>query len=337
MANRDRASEIQEIRQRNSRSQGHLSYHLQDLQVQWTKVSQRPGSLSDFYLIRAVTILEVSTRQELALLINHSRQFTDRAVEFSKSFKMDFATVRDVQGRVVTLGDVIAHSVPVNSFGQILDHFGILLGRSIRPLLSGVIDRWQVEIEGRESRPIIEDFEKLAANLTRLFEIRHILCHELPEKSVYPVAEVSGFLESAIQFSKAMEWVLTFEKFGLVPLTQTDMNISQGERLRNAEKDLEHVFGKIRKKIFDLDRSASLSNSDQSGWASSFDAVQETWLAYRNAQCDFVTYLNQGGTIRPLLWGVEAVALTEARITQIQTWFESESKRLAFEEDGLKN
>jgi uncharacterized protein YecT (DUF1311 family) len=264
-------------------------------------------------------------------LIDHSREFTDRAVELSKNFKMDFATVRDVQGRAITLGDIVGHNIPVNSFGQILGYFDTLLGKPARPLLETAVDRWQTEIEKKPSEPIIQDFDALAKLMSRLVEIRHILCHELPEKPVYAVDDVAEFLEAALRFTKAIEWVLTFEKFGLVPLTQTDMNIAEGNRFRSKEEELNNLFAKIRQKIISLDRDALGPRTGDSAWGKSFEEAQEKWRSYRNAYCDFVTYLNKGGTIRPLIWAGEAIRMTEARIAEIQGWFEFESRRLAFE------
>jgi hypothetical protein len=84
---------------------------------------------------------------------------------------MDFALFQGIQGRVITLGDIVAHSVSVNSFGQMLRHFETLLDKKpLRPLLASAL------IDGLlHSRtppaPIITDFDVLARSLTRLFEV----------------------------------------------------------------------------------------------------------------------------------------------------------------------
>jgi hypothetical protein len=88
--------------------------------------------------------LEVFTRRNLADLIDHNRLFTDRAIELSKNIKIDFALVRDIQGRTITLGDILAHSVPINSLGHIAGCFETVLGKSLRPLLETIVDRWDV-------------------------------------------------------------------------------------------------------------------------------------------------------------------------------------------------
>jgi uncharacterized protein YecT (DUF1311 family) len=146
---------------------------------------------------------------------------------------------------------------------------------------------------------------------------------------VYAVSEVEGFLNEAIRFTKALEVVLSFEMFGLTPLTQTEMNIAAGKDLRKKEEELNQLLGEIRTKVKVTDdaRSRSAAPSADAGWMHSLDDAQEKWLSFRNAQCDFDTYLNQGGTIRPTLWAGEASRLTNIRIAELRSWLRRESDR----------
>jgi uncharacterized protein YecT (DUF1311 family) len=276
--------------------------------------------------------LEVFVRGNIADLIDHGAEYMNRAVELSKHLKMDFALVKGIQGRVITLGDIVAHSVTVSSLDNIISHFEILLGKKLRPLLLDAVDRWASEIEKKLPLPIIGDLDVLARNLTRLFDVRHILCHEVPRSAVYGVDEVDNFLDAAIQFTKAIEEVLTFEKFGFVPLTQTDMNIAAGERLAKKEDELTRALSEVRAMARSIDEHLSPLAATKPGDKSlnclgCLDDAEEKWLLYRKAQCDFDTCLNQGGTIRPLLWASEATRLTESRIAELRSWLKREEER----------
>jgi hypothetical protein len=139
-------------------------------------------------------LLEVFTRGNIAELIDHGAEYANRAIELSKNLKMDFALVQGVQGRAITLGDIVAHSVSINSFGQMLGHFETLLDKKpLRTLLAGAVDRWTVEIKKEPPVPIIADFDALAHSLTRLFEVRHIVCHEILNASRPRVGMLTGF------------------------------------------------------------------------------------------------------------------------------------------------
>lgn len=324
----DRTREILEKKQRNPRPHGIVSYELSSLQREWSKAKTVAGCTPDFFVIRIVTLLEVFSRQNIAALIDHDKRYTDRAVELSKNLKLDFGLVRDVQGRAITLGDIVAHNVSVNSFGQIMAYFETLIGKPLRPALEGVVDRWESEVEGKPAEPVIADFDDVASRLSRLFEVRHILCHELPRKAVYTAEELDGFFGAAIQFSKALEEVLTFEKFGKVPLTQFEMNQAAHEKLEAAEKELERVVSEIHAYLKHTDETISMPEflTSDCNWQKHFDDAQSKWLAFRNAHCEFDTYLSQGGTIRPLLWASEAERQTKTRLSELRAWLEKEQE-----------
>ena len=230
---------------------------------------------------------------------------------------------------MITLGDIVAHSVSVNAFAQVLGYFETLLGKPLRPLLASAVDRWATEIEKQTSNPIISDFDFLAGTLTRLFEVRHIICHEIPKKTVYTIGDLDEFLIQSMRFAKALEEVLRFEMYGLVPLTQTDMNIAAGENLRKKEDELKQLLSEIRIRLRTLDNIIAplTTGGAEESWLHSLDAAEEKWLSYRDAQCDFATHLNRGGTIRPLLWAGEAARLTDIRIAELHSWLKETSGR----------
>jgi hypothetical protein len=135
MTAHNRTQEILDAKQRDARWMRFGPHGLQVLQQQWKKNGQSESCTADFYVIRAVTLLEVFTGSNLADLIDHDRLHTDPAIQLSKHVRIDFALVRDIQGRVITLGDILAHSTPVNSFGQIVTCIETVLGKSLRSLL----------------------------------------------------------------------------------------------------------------------------------------------------------------------------------------------------------
>jgi uncharacterized protein YecT (DUF1311 family) len=145
---------------------------------------------------------------------------------------------------------------------------------------------------------------------------------------VYVVAEVEKFLSEAIRFTKAIEEILTFEMFGLVPLTQTAMNVTAAEDLRKKEQELDRILNEVRAIVKASDNASGGLNAenDKESWLHSLNDVYKKWLSYRDAQCDFDTYSHQGGTIRPTLWASEASRLTESHIAELRSWLKRESE-----------
>src|SRR6185312_15128577 len=99
MTGRDRTREVLDVKQRGGRASSSGHYGLEHLQQEWRKNQNEKGCMPDFYIVRAVTLLEVFTRRNLAALIDEDRKFTDRSIDLSKHVKIDFALLRDIQGR----------------------------------------------------------------------------------------------------------------------------------------------------------------------------------------------------------------------------------------------
>src|SRR5215475_244285 len=129
MNKRDHIAEILEIKQRSARTNDFASFKLSDLKRQWEKSHTSESCTPDFYVIRTVTLLEVFARTNIRKLIDHGGEYTKRAVELSRHVKIDFNLVQGIHDRAITLGDIIAHSVPLNSFAQIFGQFETLLGK----------------------------------------------------------------------------------------------------------------------------------------------------------------------------------------------------------------
>ncbi len=154
------------------------------------------------------------------------------------------------------------------------------------------MDRWATEVEQKPAEPIIADFENTAACLSRLFDVRHILCHEMPRRLPYSEGDIDGFLEEALRFTKALEEIITFEMFGRTPLTQTEMNVSAHETLKKKESELEGVLMDVKAEIKRSGDAISerLRERDNKSWLDCLEESQRKWLAYRDAHAEFDSY-----------------------------------------------
>ena len=95
MSTRDRRGEILDIKERNPIRHRFGSHGLERLKLQWTKAGKNEGATPDFYIVRAVTLLEVFTRANVAELIDHGTDYANRAIDLVKNIKIDFALVKD--------------------------------------------------------------------------------------------------------------------------------------------------------------------------------------------------------------------------------------------------
>lgn len=310
MVNRDRVAEILEIKRRGQRHAG-VHYDLRNLRKRWSEFPQKNLETAAFFPIRAVTLIEVFTRAWIATFVDFGKPYVERAIAFAKNVKPDYGLIGEIQGRTITLGDILAHSVSLNSFGQLAGVFETLMQERFVPRIAKAIDRWEVEMKGNPAMPIISEPESMAGALDRLFSVRHILVHEYPKHPVYAVEDISVMLGAAADFAFATHETCTEILYGKVPLTNAGMQAAAAEEWHRLDEELSRVFAQISAEQDDEGRR--LLNDAQSSWAS-----------YREAQCAFRADSTRGGTLAGLLWLREARDLTEARLKQMKWYLERE-------------
>src|ERR1017187_5627690 len=129
MTKRDPVSEVLEVRSRS----GSRSVLIDSLTMLWrarpsfqfglasearpSPVPSQPRTtpVRDFFPIRLVTLLEVFTRRWLERLIDHGAPYLANAAALVQSgSKFDFATAMAIQGKKVSIGQLVAHGVSMN-------------------------------------------------------------------------------------------------------------------------------------------------------------------------------------------------------------------------------
>jgi hypothetical protein len=189
---------IDEINARKLRARRDLAaVRMSNLLRAWKTTEPDPGNAA-WYPIHAVTIIEVFVRLWIARLIDHGRPFSANAAPITRDLKIDYGVVSAIHGRVVTLGDVIANSISINRLDQIDSYFTAILSQKFLAKLEGIVDPWEARLRSEEPergpvQPLITAIETVSRDLSRLFEIRHILCHELPFHLPCTKHEISAF------------------------------------------------------------------------------------------------------------------------------------------------
>jgi hypothetical protein len=204
-------------RGRNSSSSLVIS-KLGDFKRLWEARSS--DEFADFVPIRLVTLIESFMQAAIEELVDHGQPYLERSGEIIKYKKIDFEYIQAISGKKITVGALIAHAISINNFDQILSTLKNILGNEFRCNLEAVHDRWAVEISGDAQTPIISDFSTMAQNLSRLFQVRHILVHEIPAEQPYKSDEIEGFFTACGEFLSAVDQIVATElrgHYGRVP------------------------------------------------------------------------------------------------------------------------
>lgn len=301
---RDRVTEIVEVRARRGRVSRHdITRRLTELEKNWSQFKETPIDVRDLMPIRAVTLLEVFTRQWVAEMIDAGDPYVERAAAWKRDLRFDTSVWLALHGKRVTLGELFSHQLSINSLADIESVVSALLGHSLFDQVKTVYSRLQVEIHQQPKTPIVSDLVQLRRLLVRLFEVRHIIVHELPERSPLTAEETDEFPSAALKFALAVDEVLERALYGDVPLTQFDMNEQAGASLRRIEQELADV-------IVD----SGLSNEEE------FQGVLAAVKVYTDAYAAWSSGVNNPGrgTIAPLLFAGAKESLLRDFISQLK-------------------
>jgi hypothetical protein len=306
MTARDRISEILAVRQRAGRAGPSPSkWDLEALAGKAERLKEI-GDTVEFIPIRIVTILEVFLRSWIERLVDQGMPYLQRAAKLKIDLKFDLVMVGNVHDGVVTLGQLIAHSVSLNRVETIGSIFGELLDENFFDVISTARDRWSIEVEGKPDLPIIDNIEGLLRTLSRLFTVRHVLVHERPQKKSYESAEIDDFLSCAVKFAQATDEVLLSRLYGSYPLTQREMNRRAAEQYNLVEGDLEKVCAEIA--------ATYQSNTI-------YD-VQKAWKIFLEAESSRQAEWVSGGSMYSMVYHSAAETLTRARVDDLRRWID---------------
>ena len=143
----------------------------------------------------------------------------------------------------------------------------------------------------------------MMVSLTRLYEVRHVLVHELPSLPAFDPSEVPLLAQAVSEFIEATDWVVVEALHGGVPRTQSTMNARAGEVLLEEEDKLLAALSEARSLNY-MDDEALLN-------------LQAGWTEWANAQADLVASQVEGGSMYSMIWASEKAELTRERVAQL--------------------
>jgi hypothetical protein len=176
-----------------------------------TQVSERLNALATTF--EAVRPLQKAARDELlryfpvGLVAALEFYFRDEVREAIRQFQVDDAVIQklveqpisldtalDIERGKITVAEYVAHRVPLNNLADISQIMSKVCGEDY---LS-----W-IKTASKDGKPVLQG--QHIAVLNRLFETRHIICHELATKHQVKTDEVMGYFDGVRRLLAASE------------------------------------------------------------------------------------------------------------------------------------
>jgi len=228
---------IQEIidkRQRVPTPDVSASWRMSSLIQSFNDSAKHREEVIRYYPIAVVAVLDGYFRARLPSLIDSGDPFRANAVEKYSEVKLNLQLGEALSTRRVSLGELIMNSVGISSF-QSLVH--ILTNITGRPnCLAEIAQVAPKSFDSKARRPFITSPNDAWARLSKVFELRHILCHELAPDLSVDESETRLLLLAAQEFVRASAaWIEDLESPNVRKLI-VERSRSQSARLAEAER-----------------------------------------------------------------------------------------------------
>lgn len=94
------------------------------------------------------------------------------------------------------------------------------------------------------------------------------------------------------------------------PITQLEMNWCAAKEAKESQEKLNAIYKKLQEKVKGTPQESRLAEA------------QNTWLAFRDADCEYSQRRYDGGSIMPMIYALCVVDLTEKRTQKLEDYLE---------------
>ncbi len=158
-----------------------------------------------YWAIGYIASIEGYIRLLIADLVNSGEPYLTNVSKF-KDIKISLENFVSIHSGEVTLGDYIAHFLPINWIQDINTNLSTILDTDIHSAISShACSAWN-------SKAVISVFPKIFTRTQRLFELRHLYAHELATNIKVNLKELEECIGSAAMYTSYIEEIMQ-EKF----------------------------------------------------------------------------------------------------------------------------
>lgn len=256
--------------------------------------------------VAAIAALEAYFRSVVSVMVDAGGDYFPRGLGMVGDKLKAAEAIAILHKKSVSIGEVVAYSLPFSSLGHLESTLDQLLGQSLKGLVRVAVDPHELRRQIPEPDLIVADVPQLWADLQKVFEARHVLAHEAATKFhvAYDLASLS--VESVSNLIEAIEAVLWSTVWKDEPLTQQEMNQDAYSKYHDQRKKLSAV---IRKK-----RSEFAGKKD----ATEFRVLHAQWKSWVEKWACYSSDRFEGGSMQPMIHASVLSEAYESRIKQIE-------------------
>ncbi len=304
---------IQEIKERskNLHFSSTLFLRLSKLEKSIKTVGATDDEVYKYFPVAMVACFEAYFKLVIAEIIDRRTDLKQKAVSsFSKNIKIDIEALSKMNDVGITIGELVAHNLHYSSFEKIEEQMSIVLDYSFKEKISNVHNRFLVEVHGAEIFPIVEDIDKAWKSVRRIFELRHIICHELANQEIFYMDEIIHAFTDCVQILNAADEIVSNVLEPNFPLTQIAINDQSVKDFEEKSDELQSLKESILKLL-------DQKNIEQ------FSKAYESWREYAFLWAEFESGYYEGGSIRFAVRNFTLIELYSEHLVRLKKYKES--------------
>ncbi len=325
---RDLISEIILIKSRTEfNSRLDFSSRLNDIEYAFTENLHYNGDfdkeLIKYIPIATVACFEAFFRSVYKELIDFGKPFCDNVIKFnqSKNVKFDFDIINAIQSKVVTVGEFVSHILPCNNLEDINLNLSLLANIDFLEQIKKFQRKNNFEQVNVKANNFIENFEQIIVDIKRIFELRHIFCHEFATNININKEEILRcFINSKTFLNQTNDfiWNLLYPN---APETQVDMNIQASELFQKADVELTELIIAIKE--------AANEQAYMTLNIELFDKSILNWKSYRDTKAELDASFVDGGSMYPTIYSNSLASTTKEKIESLKEEYAIDLRKYA--------
>lgn len=302
---RDFIAEIEELRERSGPSE------LDDGILKLLYLLDRLNRLreateeNNYFLIGATASIETYIRVEIRKLIDSGDRRFLQNIRIPDSMKITAEVLTAVHGKRASMGELIAHTVPLSSVESIHKSMSDILQTDFLKLIRATHEA--AETRNKELNPgsEIRSFAAILADVSRTYKLRHIICHEARFHMPIEVRELKRMCSSCYDFLTTTNKAIAKYAYPNAPRSLQDATAAAVRAVEILEKDLRVTEKHLLKILHGEERRR-------------FSSMQRTWRTYVERTAGFAASLEMNGNRGDLMFKRTVERLYRERLIELR-------------------
>lgn len=271
----------------------------------------------DYFVLKLFTIFEVSGRDVIRQILDSKPDLLPKASKLFErgNLRIDASVAHAIQGKLVTLGELVARTIPLSEVKHLDSALSELLGTNLKDLLKSAVPARNTlleEIGAPTGQPIDSAdtrVEEILKTVAVTCEQRHVIAHEIPNRHRFELIDTELAISNFGSFLELLDIALEQLIHGSVAYSMVQMYDRERRKHEIADTKLKELIAEV------IDQS----NPDDEHH-DLLEVTIKSWKSYRVARANLIADTWRGGSGAPMIGLTASLESTEEFIEFIRRY-----------------